>query len=101
MAEDAGGWSRFGQLATIGEYGLDRLAAAGEAETTRERHAGYYLSLAEVAAPALFGPDQTTWVDRLEREHDNLRAALAWYLERAPAAALRLAGRLRPYWRLR
>ncbi|MCA9880145.1 MAG: XRE family transcriptional regulator, partial [Thermomicrobiales bacterium] len=76
---DAGdGEPRFGMLATIREYGLERLAAGGEAESVRAAHAAYFLALAERAEPALIGPEQGEWLARVEAEHDNLRLALEW-----------------------
>jgi predicted ATPase len=83
-------------LETIREYGLECLEACGETEQTRQAHAAYYLRLAEEAETHLFGAEQVQWFDRLEREHDNLRAALGWSVERAEARgmALRLAGAL-------
>ncbi len=63
-------------LATIREYGLEVLTSSGEMASTRQAHAHYYLSLVEDAEVEIGGPQQAAWLDRLEREHDNLRAAL-------------------------
>ena len=93
-------------LETIREYGLEALTSGGEAEATREAHAAYYLALAEQADPELSGPQQIIWFERLEREHDNLRAALSWFLEQGSDGqnrelALRLSGALSQFWLLR
>ena len=95
--------ARYRLLETVRQYAAERLAGAGEAEAgaVRGRHAAFYLALAEAAAPGLLGPEQPAWLDRLAGEHDNLRAALAWGLARAPGTALRLAGVLWPFWRMR
>ncbi len=99
QAEEAGGEVRYGLLETVRQYGQERLAAAGGAERLRDRHLAWYLALAEAAAPHLRSLDQTTWLDRLEVEHDNLRAALRWAKERgATEEALRLAGALGFFW---
>ncbi|MDQ5852660.1 MAG: tetratricopeptide repeat protein, partial [Chloroflexota bacterium] len=99
-AED--GESRFTMLETIREYALERLLASGESEPLRQRHAGYYLELAEQAEPALRGPQQKVWLDRLEAEHGNLRAALGWTLEQEEIeTALRLAGAVWQFWHMR
>jgi predicted ATPase/class 3 adenylate cyclase/DNA-binding CsgD family transcriptional regulator len=94
---------RLVMLETIREYGLEVLAASGEEEMTRQAHAAYYLALAEEAEPEYGGPQQVVWLERLEREHDNLRAALQWSIE--PGATqqrieigLRLGGALRRFW---
>ncbi len=96
-------------LATIREYGLEALASSGEMESTRRAHAHYNLSLVEDAEVEIWGPQQAAWLERLEREHDNLRAALQWSLEQAGdeetmegkrsiEMALRLGGALGRFW---
>lgn len=93
---------RLTMLETIREYGLEQLEDSGEAEIIRRRHSTYYVALAEAAEPALSGPDQTAWGARLEREHDNLRAALRWSIDSGDgAAAQRLAGALWTFWSTR
>jgi predicted ATPase/class 3 adenylate cyclase/DNA-binding CsgD family transcriptional regulator len=97
---------RLVMLETIREYGLECLESAEETETTRQSHAAYYLALAEEAAPELQGPQQAAWLERLELEHDNLRAALEWFIERGgPGSnremALRLGGALAEFWIVR
>jgi predicted ATPase/DNA-binding CsgD family transcriptional regulator len=74
-------------LETIREYGLEFLEHAGELEATRTAHAAYYLALAEEAEPQLHGAERGRWVARLEREQENLRAALGFLLEQAHMAA--------------
>jgi predicted ATPase len=74
---------RFGMLQVLREFGLERLAGAGETEATRQAHALYYLALAEQAEPHLRGAEQIRWFALLEQEHENLRAALFWLLEGA------------------
>src|SRR4029453_8625785 len=73
---------RFGMLETVREYGEERLAESDEVEPTRWAHALFYLALAERAAPELRGRGQAVWLERMEREHANVRAALAWLTER-------------------
>jgi len=74
---------RLAMLETIREYGQEKLNTSGEMESTRQAHALYYLSLAEDAEIEIGGARQAAWLERLEREHDNLRAALRWSLEQA------------------
>jgi predicted ATPase/serine/threonine protein kinase/DNA-binding CsgD family transcriptional regulator len=89
-------------LALVREYGLERLAASGEMERVQERHAHYYLTLAEQAEPALMGAEQILWLERLDHEYGNLRAALQWLLEhRLLEEALRLAAALQQFWLMR
>src|SRR6266568_5142310 len=71
---------RLTMLETIREYGLERLSSSGEWEATQQAHADYYLWLAEEVEPHLWGPGQIRWLERLEQEHDNLRAALRWFV---------------------
>jgi predicted ATPase/class 3 adenylate cyclase/DNA-binding CsgD family transcriptional regulator len=93
-------------LETIREYGLECLTASGEMEVTRQAHAAYYLQHAEEAELELLGPQQAVWLKRLEREHDNLRAALRWSLEQGETGqsqemALRLSAALWWFWLVR
>ena len=76
--EMAAGEPRFVMLDTIREYAAEMLATRGEADALASRHGHAMLDLAERAAPNLTGVDQRSWLDRLERDHDNLRAALEW-----------------------
>ena len=81
VTEGADGEPRLGMLETIREYALERLAHDGELDDTRRRHAEYYTALAERTREQLGGPAHLTALDRLEAEHDNLRAALSWSLD--------------------
>ncbi len=83
---------RYGMLETIRDYARERLAASGDYAPEKDRHLAAFLALAERAAPELTGRDQIAWLDRLENEHDNLRAALAWGLEAAAPLPRRRAG---------
>ncbi len=93
------GETRFRMLYVLREFGLEQLDAEGEGTATREAHAAYYLRLSEEANSQLHGCEQKGWRNQLEHEHDNLRAALNWWLEQAnaPEAAERA---LRLWWAL-
>src|SRR5262249_12916368 len=69
-------------LETLREFGLEQLEASGEAEAIGEHHAAYYVELAERAEMEFVGPQQQTWLARLERERDNLRAVERWAVAR-------------------
>ena len=97
VAEQRSGEARYRLLETVRQYGREKLDESGEAPEMGHRHAGFFLGLAERAEPELAGAQQEAWLDRLEAEHDNLRAALSWSLEGGePEIGLRLAGAL---WR--
>jgi predicted ATPase/class 3 adenylate cyclase len=93
---------RLQMLETIREYGLEALTANGEGEIARQAHANYFLSLAEEAEPALKGPLLVTSLERLEREHDNLRTAMQWAVESGRTElALRYGIALERFWVVR
>jgi predicted ATPase/transcriptional regulator with XRE-family HTH domain len=91
--------SRVTMLETIREYGTERLDEHAETEAVGQRHAAYYLALAEATAAALSGADAAAGLARLDTEHDNLRTALRWAVDRSDrVTALRLAGALWRFW---
>jgi predicted ATPase/class 3 adenylate cyclase len=97
--EGVGAEPRFYMLETVQEFALEKLEGSAEAEEVRRRHASYFLELAEEAEPGLRGPEDVQWLEHLEEEHDNLRAAISWALERGEAElGLRLAGALWMFW---
>jgi predicted ATPase/class 3 adenylate cyclase len=90
---------RFRMLQTIREFGTEQLEEAEETGATRERHAARFLELAEAAEPHLRLVDQKPWLDRLEVEHDNLRAALRWAIDQGHVdTGLRMVGALWRFW---
>lgn len=100
--EQQGEEPRLMMLETIREFGLESLSKNREMETVRRAHANYYLVVAEEAEPKLVSAEQEKWLDRLERENDNLRAALDWLIDHQEAEAfLRLGGALEPFWSAR
>jgi predicted ATPase/class 3 adenylate cyclase len=106
VTEGADSEPRMGMLETIREYALERLAESDEEEETRRWHAEYYTTFAEQAIQQLFGPRHLAALDLLEGEHDNLRVALSWSLERPAdpasddraAVGLRLVQALGQFW---
>lgn len=94
--------SRFFMLETIREYALERLAGGTDNAEIRDRHLAAYLAFAEFAAPEFTRSNRRLWLDRAEADHDNLRAALAWAVQRGDgASAQRLAGALWRFWQMR
>ncbi|MDQ5825029.1 MAG: tetratricopeptide repeat protein [Chloroflexota bacterium] len=91
---------RFSMLETLREYAMKRLVESGEAAEVQQRHANYYLALAEQAESELRGPQQLAWVEKLEQEHSNLRAALEWSLtpQGSTEVGLRMASALHIFW---
>jgi non-specific serine/threonine protein kinase len=99
VLEEAGGDPRYRLLEMVRQYGLQQLEQADERAVVQDRHLAWCVALAEQSAPALLGPDQGTWMDRLDRNLDNLRAALPWALDRrVTVLGLRLAGALGKFW---
>lgn len=97
------GKSRYRMLETIREFGLECLVSAGELQTTHRQHADWCIDLVEEAWPAFVDrTDQQQWLCRFDAEHDNLRAALAWFHQQHDAGAmLRLAGLTHWFWYMR
>ena len=101
-AEPLDGKRRFAMLEEIREFGHERLTAAGENAEVRTAHAAIFLALAERAVARLKSTDAQAWLDRLEREHDNLRAAMTWAMEQPePAPLLRFVQQLGQFWYVR
>src|SRR5215218_1964352 len=101
---------RYRMLEPVRQYALERLEESGEAEETKRRHFVHYVAFAEEAdliyglltGTKLTGSEGEAWMDRVEREHDNLRASLGWAKERGDLeAGLRLAGSLCWFWWMR
>jgi predicted ATPase/class 3 adenylate cyclase len=100
--EGPNGEPRFVMLETVHEFAREKLRQSGEAEEIKRAHAEFFLTLAEEANSQLKGANQLEWLERLEAEHDNMRAALSWTSERKEAeVALRLGGALWLFWFVR
>ena len=100
--EGPGGEPRFVMLETVHEFAREKLGESEKAEQIKRVYAEYFLTLAEEAYPELKGPNQLEWLERLEAEHDNMRAALSWALKRKEVeVALRLGSALSYFWSMR
>src|SRR5688572_20016037 len=93
--------TRYRMLETIRQYARAKLWAAGEGDVMRQRHLAYFVNLAERAEPNLRAFEMVIWLNRLEAEHDNIRAALEWALESDVEAELRLVSALWWFWHIR
>jgi predicted ATPase/transcriptional regulator with XRE-family HTH domain len=105
---DPAGEPRFDMLATIQEFGREQLAVVRETEAARRQHAAYFLTMAEDAWPHLNSGEQLEWLDRLEEELDNLRAAWEWCMARGQAGdqeaaerGMATAGQVYLFWQMR
>ena len=102
LRKEQGEEPRFAMLETIRAYGVEALSACGEMEAMRKAYAAYFLALAQKMEQDLWGPEQAAYLDRLEQEHDNIRAVMQWSLEQEDREiALRLGGVLRTFWYMR
>jgi predicted ATPase len=90
---------RYRLLEPVRQYALEKLEDSGETEAAKRAHAEHFVALAEEAEPGLLGPREAEWYDRLEEEHDNIKAALSWALDGAhPDLALGIAGAIWVFW---
>ena len=93
------GGSRYRMLETVRQYASEKLRESGEAGAVGGRHADFFVALAEEAKPAMVGPEQAAWMERLEEDHDNLRSALGRLGDEGEAErGLRLAAALMRFW---
>jgi len=93
------GAMRYLMLETLREYATTKLSGSGEATNVQQRHAAYYLQMAETAEPELRGSEQAMWLTQLEAEHDNMRAALGWSINKGQSEIARgLSGALAAFW---
>ncbi len=102
LRKQGGEEPRMQLLLTLREYAMELLRESNEAQITQHAYAMYYLTFAEEAEPHLKDPEQTTWLEKLEPEHENLQTALAWLLVHDETElALRFCGSLSRFWYLR
>ena len=99
QVSEQGGEARYRLLETVRQYAREKLEDSGEEPAVKRRHAGFFLEFAERVEPKINGKDREFWLERLDAEHDNLRAALVWRWEEAEGeTALRLSGVLSWFW---
>jgi predicted ATPase/class 3 adenylate cyclase len=99
VSEQKDGHSRYRLLETMRQYSRERLEESGSDLAVRERHRDYFLALAEAANAKLMGADQVAWLQRLDAEHENLRAVLQWsVMEPLSGAGLAMCGALVRFW---
>jgi non-specific serine/threonine protein kinase len=96
--ETADDESRLRMLEVVREFALEKLEASGESLAAKKAHAAFFLALAQKAEPEIFGEQGGKWLDRLEEEHENLRAALSRSTAAGSVTAAELAGALRNFW---
>jgi predicted ATPase/DNA-binding XRE family transcriptional regulator len=102
LVDSADDEPRFRMLGTIRDFGLECLARRGEGRALSGRHAAYYLAFAEEAAHRFYGPDSTRWLDSLDEDRANLRAALREFLDRRDVTeGLRMCAALWWFWYVR
>lgn len=92
---------RYAMLETVREYAAERLNHLPEADRVRRAHAAFFLALVETGRPRTGGLATKEWLERVDAEHNNIRAALAWHCKDDPPAALRLAASMAAFWSLR
>ena len=98
---DGPGGPRFGMLYMVREYAAERLAEMPERARIEAGHAATFLAMAQAAGRGLRGPGEQEWLERLEVEHQNIRAAIDWYTQHEPGDALRLAAAMSRFWGVR
>jgi predicted ATPase/DNA-binding winged helix-turn-helix (wHTH) protein len=96
--EQKGDESRFRMLTVVREFVLEKLAESSEATQIKRQHAAFYTVFSETAEPQLKLISAAKWVRKVEREYENLRAAIEWSLENEPQTALRIVGALFGFW---
>jgi predicted ATPase/class 3 adenylate cyclase len=102
ITEEEHGVSRYHMLETIRQYANEKLVESGESESVRDEHLGFFLELAETAAPYLIRPEQLKWLAKLDSDYENLRVALELALDKDSAeASLRMCAALGKFWVMR